>query len=107
MENTVEEKILDYWYSLEFLSQDKYPNSWNIRHKVKEHKSKVTRGTAEKKTVEDFIILHSNDIEKDLYELIVNEACECGMKNWGNLTFYIGKVKREHCIEVYFKSSSV
>ncbi len=99
-EKLLEEKVLDYWFALEFLSQDKYPDSWDIRNKIKRHKWDVVRGTAKNKTIEDFIILSNKE---NLYETISNEAIACGMKKWGNLTIYIGKVKREKCIDYISK----
>lgn len=97
------EKILDYWFAMEFLSQDKYPESRDIKNKIKKHKEDVAKNRTKYKTVEDFILLSGTDVDSDLYELIRKEACSCDMKKWGNLTFYIGKVKREHCIECISK----
>ncbi len=91
--------ILDYWFAMEFLSQDKYPESLEIRKKVAEHKYNIIKRTAKNKTIGNFISLNHKDIECNLFELITKEAKECDMKKWGNITFYIGKVKREFCIE--------
>ncbi|MBD5531278.1 MAG: hypothetical protein HDQ98_03620 [Lachnospiraceae bacterium] len=102
-EGKAAEKILDYWFALEFLSQDKYPESRDIRNRIKKYKEDVAKNRTRSKTIEDFILLSGTDVEADLYELIRNEACSCDMKKWGNLTFYIGKVKREHCIECISK----
>src|SRR5699024_725992 len=33
------------------------------------------------------------------YNTVSAEAASCGMKAWGNITVYIGRVKREDCIE--------
>ena len=90
------EKILDYWFALEFLSQDPFPNNWDVRSKVKKHKQEVLKGEAKAKTVSDFVILEGKE---NIYEVLVSEATACGMKKWGNLTFYIGRIKREKCIE--------
>lgn len=102
-DDTAAEKILDYWFALEFLSQDKYPESREIKNKIEKHKEDVAKNRTKYKTIEDFILLSGKDAESDLYELIRKEACSCDMKKWGNLTFYIGKVKREHCIECISK----
>lgn len=94
------EKVLDYWFALEFLSQDSYPESWDVQNKIKRHKEKVHLGESTNKTISDFIPLSGNE---DLYEVLSKEAYACGMKKWGNLTIYIGKVKREKCIECISK----
>ena len=38
------ESVLDYWFAIEFLSQDKYPNSFEIQNIVKKHKQEVKKG---------------------------------------------------------------
>lgn len=95
-EKLLAENVLDYWFALEFLSQDKYPDSRDIRGKVEKHKKNVEGGVAKNKMIEDFIFLNTGD---KLYERISEEAIACGMKKWGNLTIYIGKIKRERCID--------
>ena len=35
------EKILDYWFALEFLSQDRYPDFRDIQNRVKKRKKDV------------------------------------------------------------------
>lgn len=86
---------------MEFLSQDKYPDTRHVQKRIKKHRESLTKGGASvrQKTIEDFLILTGRDTAKNLYEIIRNEAAACGMKLWGNLTVYIGKVKREKCIE--------
>lgn len=99
IDNIYAEKVLDYWYTIEFLSQDSYPNGYDIINKVKRHKTDCAKGNRKNKSIETFIQLSSEDIDSNLYEIILDEALTCGMKKWGNLTFYIGKIKREKCIE--------
>ncbi|WEG13349.1 AAA domain-containing protein [Pullulanibacillus sp. KACC 23026] len=94
------EKVLDYWYALEFLSQDAYPESRDVQKRIESHKEKVRLGTSINKTISNFIPLSGKE---DLYEVLSKEANACGMKKWGNLTIYIGKVKREKCIECISK----
>lgn len=38
------------------------------------------------------------DFPADLYGAVRQEAEACRMKKWGNITVYIGKVRREACI---------
>ncbi len=96
------EKILDYWFALEFLSQDRYPDFRDIQNRVKKRKKdvrvKIKEGKNNLKTIETFITFTGENLETDLFELACKEAAECGMKLWGNFTVYIGKVKREKCI---------
>lgn len=98
------EKILDYWFALEFLSQDKYPDKLEVINGIKSHKQEVKSKADKKKMVEDFILLRGSDISNlSLYDVIKKEALECNMRKWGNITFYLGKVKRESCIECISK----
>jgi len=99
----LEEKVLEYWFALEFLAQDKYPDCWDVKNKIDNHKKNVTSRTAKNKLIEDFVSLTGKEIKENLYEIIANEAIACGMKKWGNLTIYIGKVKRERCIDCISK----
>ncbi|MBE5838111.1 DEAD/DEAH box helicase [Butyrivibrio sp.] len=98
-QNTLAEKVLNYWFAVEFLSQDKYPDNYDIMNKVRRHKEKVARRQPFSNSLETFIRLTENDIEKDLHQIISDEAIKCGMKVWGDISFYIGKVKRDCCIE--------
>ena len=93
------EKVLGYWFALEFLAQDKYPDSWEITGKVRKYKESVAKGTGKQKVIEDFILLTDKDSGKNLFKIIADEGAACGMKKWGNLTVYIGRVKREKCID--------
>lgn len=93
------EKVLDYWFSIEFLSQDKYPNSFEVQNRVKKIKNDYARGELKYKSIETFIPLTPQYIKTGIYQIVKNEAIACEMKRWGNITFYIGKVKREKCIE--------
>ena len=123
------EKVLEYWFTLEFLGQDKYPQKelLDARGAARSLKSKIAKevsGTLEKKAtgtfgvensarsgsrngggaasgrkgakaVSDFVEL---DFPADLYGAVRQEAEACRMKKWGNITVYIGKVRREACI---------
>ncbi len=92
-------KVLGYWFALEFLAQDKYPDSREITGRIGKQKESVAKGTGKQKTVGDFIALTEKDTGKNLYKIIADEAAACGMTKWGNLTVYIGRVKREKCID--------
>lgn len=100
------EKILDYWFTMEFLTQDKYPDTLGIQRCVKKYKEDISKGNVGDghKSIENFISFTGRETAENLYEIIQNEAVACGMKIWGNLTVYIGKVKREKCIECLAKA---
>lgn len=123
------EKVLEYWFTLEFLGQDKYPQKelLDARGAARSLKLKIAKEatrTLEKKAsgtlgaensvrsgsingggaasgrkgakaVSDFVEL---DFPADLYGAVRQEAEACRMKKWGNITVYIGKVRREACI---------
>ena len=93
------EAILDYWFAIEFLSQDKYPNVYEKQNIVKKHKRELREGKALRKSIETFIQSKEEDFEKSIYQILKHETEACGMNLWGNITFYIGKIKREKCIE--------
>lgn len=93
------EYILDYWFAIEFLSQEKYPKKFEIQNMVKKYKQKVKLGKGERKCIETFIPVTETNVSRSIYEIVKQETNECGMHLWGNLTFYIGMIKRERCIE--------
>ena len=90
------QKILDYWYTMEFLAQDKYDAMWDIRSKMKKAKADYRNGRLKDKTLWDYLELQKPG---NIYSAMASEAAGCGMKKWGNITVYIGKIKRESCIE--------
>lgn len=93
-------KILDYWYTLEFLAQNNYPSYQKTQRDIEEFKNKLSKGKLKKIYPQKTFLCLSHVVEKDdLYDLISNEAIACHMKKWSNITIYIGNVKRETCIE--------
>ena len=90
------QKILDYWYTMEFLAQDKYDAMWDVRSKMKKAKADYRNGRLKDKTLWDYLELQKPG---NIYSAVASEAAGCGMKKWGNITVYIGKIKRESCIE--------
>ena len=93
------EKVLDYWFTMEFLAQDPFPDHPELTGRVKKWKQNPPRGREKNTPIEDFVLLRGSSCRETLYEVIAKEARACGMKKWGNLTIYIGKVKREKCID--------
>ncbi len=98
------ESVLDYWFAIEFLSQDQYPNAFETQNIVKKHKQEIRKGKGSRKSLQTFISITENDFDKSIYQLVKQETESCGMRVWGNITFYIGKVKREKCIESIAKA---
>lgn len=99
---SLEEKVLEYWFTLEFLGQDKYPQKelMDALDGVKNLKAKISKGQKGYKSAFDFFELRP---QSNLYESIRQEAEQCHMKKWGNITVYIGSVRRESCIKCIAK----
>lgn len=96
----VAEKVLDYWFTIEFLAQDKFPvQGLDSKKAIKEAKE----GKSKRKTLSHFLLFDNNTVDT-VYETIISEVEKCGMKCWSNLTFYLGKVKREACIQSIAKA---
>jgi len=100
------ESILDYWYTLEFLSQDALPAlTYEEKKKNKEaleaaEKPRVySNAENEKECPKVLKLLMSIGGECDLLEQVSAEAKRHGMACWGNITIYVGKSRREYCIQ--------
>lgn len=92
-------QVLDYWFAIEFLGQDSYDVCTEESKLVRALKTfkKADQSTKNKRRqIPVFELVNS---ESDIYSQIVNQAKECDMTIWGNLTFYIGRVSRQACIE--------
>ncbi len=100
------ENILNYWHTMEFLNQDNIPK-WSDSDKRKADKAHEEKKEALlSKNEYDTKIRKERKIrifcemgkEKDPYETAMEMARYYGMKRWGDLTVYIGKITREPCI---------
>lgn len=92
-------QVLDYWFAIAFMEQDSYNNctdELDVKRKLLEYKKLSEADKQKRKTVTVFENLTN---QSDVYATIRKQAEECGMSTWGNLTFYIGKIKRQKCIE--------
>lgn len=93
-------KVLDYWYVIEFLGQDSYETSTgagDIKSRLRVYKNNLKNGKGEaRKQLAVFIDLEEG---AEPGPRIRKEALDCGMGTWGNITVYLGKIKRELCIE--------
>lgn len=95
------QKILDYWYAIEFLAQDKFDDMWEIRSKFLKAQDDFAKGKFKGKTIWSYRELQDSH---SVYDIISSDAISCGLKRWGNITIYIGKIKREACIECIAES---
>ena len=90
--------ILEYWHTIEFLGQDSYEactNAGKLTQELLQYKKSRQQKNASRKQITVYTPLNGLH---DIHSVIVKEAGECGMSTWGNLTFYVGKVKRQTCI---------
>ena len=100
------ESILDYWYTLEFLSQDALP-SLTYEEKQKNREALKTAGNPQaylngkndKECPKTLKLMMSAGRECDLLEQVRSESKRHGMSYWGNITIYAGKSRRESCIQ--------
>ena len=92
-------QVLDYWFAIEFLGQDSLATITD-RSKLERELKKYKRSDAsEKNKIKQISVFDEITGEKDIYAIITEQAKSCNMKTWGNLTFFIGKIKRQACIE--------
>lgn len=93
------DQVLDYWFSIEFLGQDSYEMTTDKRKccdKVAKMKEDIRRRKEVKyKQITDFFVLS----KESLYGQICKEAESLHMGTWGNITLYLGKIKRENCVK--------
>ena len=92
-------QVLDYWYTVELLSQDSYDectDESNLKRKLATFKK---ASQSEKQKRKQIIVCEKLSKKDDIHNVISIQARECGMSTWGNLTFYVGKIKRQTCIK--------
>lgn len=95
--------VLDYWFTIEFLSQDNYPSlSLENRKSI----AGAKRGNSKIKKQSNFLLFDKENV-KEIFDAISRETKACGMLYTSNLTFYLGKIKRESCIQSIIKSLGV
>lgn len=107
----IAETVLDYWYTLEFLSQDTLPRlSYEERRKNEEAARTAAAASGMKKSgiarpVPKVLKLLTPVKENTgLAALASGEAERHGMSCWGNITIYAGKIPRERCIRSIARS---
>lgn len=95
----VASQVLDYWFAIEFLGQDSYDACTEESKLVRELHQFKNSSPSTKSGRRQISVFETIGEGADIYSNIVNQAHECGMKLWGNLTFYIGRIRRQTCIE--------
>lgn len=89
-------KILEYWYTIEFLGQDNWPSGREYIERIKNHKSSL----AQRKPVNTKQLIGFTDItQEEIMQKVSKQVKDCAMDCWGNITIYLGKIKREVCIK--------
>ena len=97
-------KVLDYWFIVEFLEQESYDECTDenkIRNGLREFKKNLASGQTKQKSIKAFVTLRH---DQEIYSVINDQVESCEMGTWGNLTFYIGRIKRQICINKLEKS---
>ncbi len=92
-------QVLDYWFAIEFLGQDSLDTITDRLKLERELKKFKKSDASEKNRRKQISVFDEITGEKDIYAIIADQAKACNMKTWGNLTFFIGKIKRQACIE--------
>lgn len=103
----IAETVLDYWYTLEFLSQDTLPGlSYEERRKNDEAVKAFSAGTGRpqasvggKSAPKVLKLITTIEADTDICGRAASEAQRHGMSCWGNISVYVGKIKREHCTQ--------
>lgn len=91
-------KILDYWSTMEFLSQDSYESCTGAKELTRELDKYVRQDKVTRKQLPVYVSLNE---QEEINSTVSRFARKCKMDTWGNLTFYVGKVERQHCIESF------
>ena len=90
-------KILDYWNIVEMLTQDDVTADLaDIKDGIKNQKDALKNGGKYAKRNLTGFFYHN---DKPIYDSVKGLAKECGMTMWGNITVYVGKVRREQLIQ--------
>ena len=105
------QSILEYWYTIEFLTQSSYPkgkirrfdsgavrrslSDGQERRKGADNQNQPSAGSRAKR----MSVLLEVSPQDNLIEVLRAEAARAGLPLWGEITVYLGWVQREGCIE--------
>lgn len=87
-------KILDYWYTIDFLGQDSFPDVKYFNQYIEKLK-KERDDKLDLKHLEGFVTFEHTAIE----QTVKKRANDCEMKSWGKITVYVGAIKRKTCFK--------
>ena len=108
MENKdIASKVLDYWFAIEFLGQDSYDMCTDEKKLTRDMAKFKKSDPSEKQRRKQIFAFDKLKNDDDIYHVITSQARDCGMSTWGNLTFFIGRVRRQTCIEQLAKKLGV
>lgn len=99
----VAEQVLDYWFAIEFLGQDSYDDITEKSKIAKDLKKYQSASDAEKRKRKQFMIFSEISEATNFPADIIRTAKALKMKTWGNLTFFVGIIRRQDCIEALAK----
>jgi len=98
-------KVLDYWNIIEILTQDDFcTDRYEIESKFKEYIANNI------KNYKSIMVCRCNVISEypfSIYDTITQSARKSNMTTWGTITVYLGRIKRDACIEKILKSLNI
>lgn len=95
-------KILDYWFTMEFLNQQSLKAQMDTGKQAYRYKNAYkSRRAKKRKTLSDFIEIRPGDT---LNGIVKQNIQDTGMPVWSEFTIFIGKMKKEACIQEIAKN---
>lgn len=95
--------VLEYWQAVELLKQDNFEMATgekrilkNFSKHCRERQKRGRRASKASQTIQAYLFPSA---ERSLEDLLTCALEEADMEKWGNLIVYIGKVKREDCVD--------
>lgn len=93
--------VLDYWFVIEFLNQQTLKKQKDAGNRAFKYKSKIKKNLQErnKKTLLDFVQFKEQSGFDNLNSIVENNSKCTGLSYWGEFTVFLGKIKKEVCIQ--------
>lgn len=86
------QKVLDYWYTMEFLGQDALP------HLTREEEKALRNAEYDSKKYKFLHVIRPFSSKEKVTDAVREDQQRFHMQSWGNITVYVGKSKREDCV---------
>lgn len=86
-EKEIIDKILNYWYMQEFLTQENFPKSESTEKIIKECKKDSQKKSEEPKWV-------STKVTGEILDTVRFQTEQCQWKYWSKIAFYAGSIRR-------------